>query len=180
MYILCVLKILGKSIQFFFPLFHHSGFDRLIILSFILSKKKIWLYVWELTKGSFRCLNHHAFLSTYTSLYIYTNCSCWKKYWDFVNWVNELKKIIDQKKYNVCVAAVRSSVVSACSASESSLIGTKPIRTRTSGRTSCVCWMGVAAAVLVAVLAIILVLEPRTLQRALTLSSHAPRQAGYD
>ncbi|XP_068992976.1 ankyrin-3 isoform X19 [Neodiprion pinetum] len=73
--------------------------------------------------------------------------------------------------------AVRSSVQSACSTSESSLIGTKP-RTRTSGRASCVCWMGVAAAVLVALLALILVLEPRTLRRALALSSHAPRQAG--
>ncbi|XP_046435900.1 ankyrin-3-like isoform X20 [Neodiprion fabricii] len=72
---------------------------------------------------------------------------------------------------------VRSSVQSACSTSESSLIGTKP-RTRTSGRASCVCWMGVAAAVLVALLALILVLEPRTLRRALALSSHAPRQAG--
>ncbi|XP_048513287.1 ankyrin-3-like isoform X21 [Athalia rosae] len=75
--------------------------------------------------------------------------------------------------------ARRNSVLqSDCSTSENSLIGRKP-RTRTSqGRTTCVCWMGVAAAVLVALVALILVLEPRTLRRALTLSSHAPRQAG--
>lgn len=41
--------------------------------------------------------------------------------------------------------------------------------------------MSVAAATLVVLLAIILVLEPRTFQRAIyTLSNNDPRQTGYD
>lgn len=54
-------------------------------------------------------------------------------------------------------------------------------RTKTSGRTSCACWMSIAVAVLVLLVALILALEPQTFQRVIyTLSNNIPRQAGYD
>ncbi|XP_078037593.1 uncharacterized protein LOC144470402 isoform X2 [Augochlora pura] len=67
-----------------------------------------------------------------------------------------------------------SSVRSVCS---STVEGTP--RRKTSGRAGCACWMSVAAASLVVLLAIFLTLEPQTFQRAIyTLSNNSPRQAG--
>ncbi|XP_048261568.1 ankyrin-3 isoform X24 [Bombus terrestris] len=71
-----------------------------------------------------------------------------------------------------------SSIQSVCSSTRRSTVEGTP-RTKTSGRAGCACWMSVAAATLVVLLAIILVLEPRTFQRAIyTLSNNDPRQTG--
>lgn len=54
-------------------------------------------------------------------------------------------------------------------------------RTKTPGRASCACWMSIAVAMLVLLVALILALEPQTFQRVIhTLSNNVPRQAGYD
>lgn len=54
-------------------------------------------------------------------------------------------------------------------------------RTKTSGRTSCACWMSIAVAALVLLIALILALEPQMFRRVIyTLSNNVPKQAGYD
>ncbi|XP_054002809.1 ankyrin-3-like isoform X13 [Hylaeus anthracinus] len=76
------------------------------------------------------------------------------------------------------VTETDSSVQSVCSSTRRSAVEGTP-RTKTSGREGCACWMSVAAATLVVLLAIFLTLEPQTFQRAIyTLSNNTPRQAG--
>ncbi|XP_046813612.1 ankyrin-3-like isoform X14 [Vespa crabro] len=85
-----------------------------------------------------------------------------------------------QQTYSVTkpVTETDSTVRSVCSSMQCSVIETKP-RTKTTGRTSCACWMSAAAAVLMVLLALLLTVEPRTFQRAIyTLSNNIPRQAG--
>ncbi|XP_046813611.1 ankyrin-3-like isoform X13 [Vespa crabro] len=79
---------------------------------------------------------------------------------------------------NLLMTETDSTVRSVCSSMQCSVIETKP-RTKTTGRTSCACWMSAAAAVLMVLLALLLTVEPRTFQRAIyTLSNNIPRQAG--
>ncbi|XP_046140908.1 ankyrin-3-like isoform X13 [Osmia bicornis bicornis] len=79
---------------------------------------------------------------------------------------------------NLLMTETDSSVQSVCSSTRRSTVEGTP-RTTTSGRKGCACWMSVAAAMLVVLLAIFLTLEPRTFQRAIyTLSNNVPRQTG--
>lgn len=75
------------------------------------------------------------------------------------------------------MAEAHSMVSSVCS---SNVIEAKT-RTKTPGRASCACWMSIAVAALVLLIALVLALEPQMFRRVIyTLSNNVPRQAGYD